>query len=256
MHQSLADERHKTNVHAHHMIPYHATQRASGLVETQTNAHNLEISSLPFRSFFNISPDAGESFLPLDPSAHKSITVSQFLHRRLRWLTLGDQYDWTKKVYPNNYGPPFPKYIAELIHSLFPEMRPEAAIVNLYSPGDTLSIHRDVSEDSDVGLVSISLGCDGIFVAGLEDEDDGSVYPVKITVRLRSGDAVYMTGPARFAWHGIPQVIANTCPHWLSEWPAATTNDKTCNNETDDFKAWRGWMSNKRVNLNIRQVKD
>ena len=207
------------------------------------------------RSFFNISPDAVESLLPLDPSAHQSITISQFLRRRLRWLTLGDQYDWTKKVYLNDHGPPFPKDIAELIQSLFPEMRPQAAIVNLYSPGDTLGVHRDVSEHSDAGLVSISLGCDGIFVAGFEDED-GSVYPAQIAVRLRSGDAVYMSGPARFAWHGIPQVIADTCPHWLSEWPSTTIDDEVYNNKMGDFEAWRGWMSDKRVNLNIRQVKN
>lgn len=257
MHQSLADDRHKTNVHAHHLIPYHSTERASiSVTVPPPSSHSEENTLLPLRSFFNMSPDSGELFLPLDPSTHKSITVSQFLRRKLHWLTLGDQYDWTKKVYPTEHAPPFPEDIAKLVHSLFPEMKPEAAIVNLYSPGDTLSIHRDVSEDSDRGLVSISLGCDGIFVAGFGEEDHGKANPAQIAVRLRSGDAVYMGGPARFAWHGVPQVIANTCPHWLSEWPAPTIDDQSCNNKMEKFEAWRGWMSDKRVNLNIRQVKD
>ena len=39
-------------------------------------------------------------------------------------------------------------------------MRPQAAIVNVYSPGDSISLHRDVSEGKEAGLVSISLGCE------------------------------------------------------------------------------------------------
>ncbi|KAK4691607.1 hypothetical protein P7C71_g5423, partial [Lecanoromycetidae sp. Uapishka_2] len=43
--------------------------------------------------------------------------------------------------------------IAAFIHGLFPEMKPEAAIVNVYTPGDTLSLHRDVSEECENGLM-------------------------------------------------------------------------------------------------------
>lgn len=128
-------------------------------------------------------------------------------------------------------------------------MMPEAAIVNVYTPGDTLSIHRDVSEESDKGLVSISLGCDGVLVAGTASEDDDSSR--YLVIRLRSGDAVYMSGSARFAWHGIPQIIPNTCPEWLNKWPANSGNIGASHNL---FEEWQGWMSKKRVNLNIRQV--
>lgn len=195
-----------------------------------------------------MSPNSTELFVPQDPETHSPFTVSQFLHKKLRWLTLGRQYDWTRKTYPNQDDPPFPKGIKDLTHSLFPKMTPEAAIVNVYTPGDTLSIHRDVSEESDKGLVSISLGCDGVFVAGIEIGDGN--HPKCLVIRLRSGDAVYMSGSARFAWHGIPQIIPNTCPDWLNKWPANSSTGE------DLFEKWRGWMSNKRVNLNIRQVND
>ncbi|KAI4172794.1 MAG: hypothetical protein LQ343_003386 [Gyalolechia ehrenbergii] len=169
-------------------------------------------------------------------------------------MTLGGQYDWNQKAYPEGAHPDFPADIYKLIHGLFPEIRPEAAIVNFYSPGDTLSIHRDVSETSDAGLVSISLGCDGLFIAGLEDQSTGQIKHV--VIRLRSGDAVLMSGLSRFAWHSVPQIVANTCPPWLSEWPADTFPLAEEANTSNHFEAWRGWMANKRINVNIRQMRD
>lgn len=254
MHQCLADERHKTNAHAHYQIPYQSPHKISGSIPGSPR----DIISCPdtlatTRSFFDMSPEKSEPFQPLDPHTHKPITVAQFLRRKLRWMTLGGQYNWTMKKYPDEVPPPFPKDIAELVRSLFPEMQPEAAIVNLYTPGDTLSVHRDVSEDSDKGLVSISFGCDAIFVAGFGDENEGDVHSRHLSIRLRSGDAVYMTGPARFAWHGVPRVIPDTCPSWLRDWPAIASIE---NNNTDKYQSWGGWMSDKRINLNIRQIKD
>ena len=261
LHETLADPRHKTNVHAHHRIPYSAAHLTSNPAGLQNEANGLGTGLTHNCSFFNIPPDSLELLTPVNSSAHRAITVSEFLHRKLRWLTLGGQYDWTQKMYPNKDAPPFPEAIANLLQGLFPETRPEAAIVNIYTPGDTLSVHRDVSEDSDNGLVSISLGCDGIFIAGIESEDDdiknnNSNQPAQLVVRLRSGDAVYMTGQARFAWHGVPQVIPDTCPPWLGEWPAAAPDAEPRNDGPDRHEAWRGWMKNKRVNLNVRQMRD
>ncbi|KAL9607555.1 MAG: hypothetical protein Q9167_007537 [Letrouitia subvulpina] len=163
----------------------------------------------------------------------------------------GNQYDWTRKVYPAAGTSQFPGSLAKLTTSFFPKMQPEAAIVNVYTPGDALGIHRDVSEESDNGLVSVSLGCDGIFLAGLE-LSDGSIKHV--VVRLRSGDAVYMSGRARFAWHGVPQILSGTCPSWLKDWPASSDVGNPETSRTNNFESWRGWMASKRVNLNIRQV--
>jgi alkylated DNA repair dioxygenase AlkB len=151
---------------------------------------------------------------------------------------------------------------------VFPDIEPEAAIVNLYSPGDTLSMHRDVAEQCDKGLVSVSIGCDAIFVIGLDglvplqedadhpwetgcEQDDGTADSEEpgtrvIALRLRSGDAVYMTGASRFAWHGVPKIIPGTCPEWLRNWPAEEG--------IDGFEGWRGWMEGKRINLNVRQM--
>ncbi|KAK3073138.1 hypothetical protein LTS18_014496, partial [Coniosporium uncinatum] len=192
-------------------------------------------------------------FQPLDPNTHKPFNLEQILTKKLRWITLGGQYDWTEKRYPDETPPEFPPDIAQLIHDLFPPTKAEAAILNFYSPGDTLSLHRDVSEECEAGLVSISLGCDGIFLVGLEGPGNGKDTDRTarhLAIRLRSGDAVFMTGPSRFAWHGVPQIVAGTCPDYLSDWPLGEEMD-----DANPIRQWRGWMEGKRINLNVRQMK-
>ena len=173
---------------------------------------------------------------------HKPLDMWRVLTKKLRWITLGGQYDWTEKAYPSEIPPEFPRDIAQLIKDLFPEIEPQAAIVNVYSPGDTLSLHRDVSEEVNRGLVSISLGCDALFVIGLRDDDSGNIRDM--VLRLRSGDALYMSEASRFAWHGVPKIIPGTCPDYLADWPA------------NEYSHWRGWMENKRINLNVRQMRE
>lgn len=204
-------------------------------------------------SFFSL--DSPDRFLihPKDTEIHKPITAKQLLSKKLRWITLGGQYDWNNKAYSNGSPPRFPEDIAVLLQELFPEMKAEAAIVNFYSPGDTLSLHRDVAEECDRGLVSISIGCDGIFILGLDDNSvlhETDAGPRKasrtLAIRLRSGDAIYMDAESRFAWHGVPQIIPDTCPEWLKHWPA----------KDGDYEQWRDWMASKRINLNVRQMWD
>ena len=164
----------------------------------------------------------------------------------MRWTTLGGQYDWTAKRYPDGAPPTFPPDIKQLLESIFPPTKAEAAIVNLYSPGDTLSVHRDVAESCDTGLISISLGCDAIFIIATEDPETGDENI--LTLRLRSGSAVYMSGRSRFAWHGVPQIVLDTCPDYLKDWPASGADG--------GYEEWRGWMAKKRINLNVRQMWD
>lgn len=179
---------------------------------------------------------------PKDLTVHKPLTVKQMLERKLRWITLGGQYDWTAKVYPTQKAPRFPDDVRCLLDGIFPDIEAQAAIVNFYTPGDTLSVHRDVSEECDRGLVSISIGCDGIFIIGSEDSSDS------ISLRLRSGDVVLMSRESRFAWHAVPKILPDTCPDYLHSWPASASNPPST--------AWDGWVKRKRININIRQMKE
>ncbi|CAK1355096.1 uncharacterized protein RHO25_001174 [Cercospora beticola] len=229
LHRDVSNPRHSTNVHRFHRVEYPPSEG------TGSSA-----------SFF--SPAATSTiFEPLDPAVHKPFGVQQFWNKKLRWITLGGQYDWTEKQYPSEDPPEFPADIKKLVEDLFP-MKAEAAILNLYSPGDTLSLHRDVSEESNQPLVSISIGCDAIFIAGLEEKDVSGGNCSTAAIRLRSGDAVLMSGPSRYAWHGVPKVLPNTCPEWLQSWPAAE--------KAPQYQVWKNWMGGKRINLNVRQMFD
>jgi alkylated DNA repair protein alkB family protein 1 len=228
LHRDLSNPAHLTNIHTHYDLSYPDSQS----------------------SFFSYPPTSIVPIAtPLDPSVHKPITVPQLLNKKMRWTTLGGQYDWTAKQYPETAPQPFPADIKALLEGIWTRTRAEAAIVNLYSPGDTLSVHRDVAETSAHGLISVSLGCDAIFVIGTSPSStspDSESEEKIVTLRLRSGSAVYMSGPSRFAWHGVPQIVKGTCPEYLSEWPAG--------DEGGEYEAWRGWMGGKRVNLNVRQM--
>ncbi|KAH6442281.1 hypothetical protein HBI59_108860 [Parastagonospora nodorum] len=216
LHRDLSSPAHLTNIHTHYTLTY-------------PPSHS---------SFFSFPPSSRDPIAhPLDPSIHKPLSITQLLNKKLRWTTLGGQYDWTAKKYPDATPPPFPADTKNMLESIFTDTRAQAAIVNLYSPGDTLSVHRDVAETSSHGLISLSLGCDAVFVIGT---DEGKV----LTLRLRSGSAVYMSGASRFAWHGVPQIVAGSCPEYLGGWPG------------EGYEGWEGWMEGKRVNLNVRQMWD
>ncbi len=236
IHRDLSDPRHQTNLHLHYGLPYPAAQ---------TNSDEA--------SFFSYPPDSPVQFTPKDPEVHNPLSIKQVLERKLHWVTLGGQYDWTNRIYPGEEPPEFPRDVASFLETLFPETFAQAAIVNFYTPGDTMMMHRDVSEETDKGLISLSIGCDSLFMIAPNDigkmtaEErqalDGRGY---LLLRMRSGDALYMTKESRFAWHGVPKVLKGTCPDYLKDWPA----------EDGKFEEWRGWMSNKRININVRQMRD
>ncbi|KAF7561557.1 hypothetical protein G7046_g2571 [Stylonectria norvegica] len=235
IHRDLSNPHHQTNMHLHYRLPY--PEESAGATGGS--------------SFFSHGPESSVRFTPKDPTVHKALSVGQVMQRRLHWVTLGGQYDWTNRVYPQEPPPRFPLDIGGFLEALFPETVAQAAILNFYSPGDTMMMHRDVSEETDKGLVSLSFGCDGLFMiapntTGLPPHPgagDGKNY---LLLRLRSGDAIYMTKESRYAWHGVPKVLKDTCPGYLENWPA----------EDGKFDEWRGWMKNKRINLNVRQMRD
>ncbi|KAJ3306621.1 hypothetical protein HDV03_004761 [Kappamyces sp. JEL0829] len=163
---------------------------------------------------------------------------------RLRWVTLGHQYDWSKKEYHFDRVPPFPaslerisRQIVELTSPLTgydpQKWKPEAGIVNFYQPGDSLTAHQDKSEiNTEAPLLSLSIGLDCAFCFGTEDRAE-----MPIALHLQSGDLVIMSGPSRKAFHGVPRVMEGTLPSHLA-------HDSLLSEH----------LSHTRVNINIRQV--
>lgn len=239
-HRDLSNPLHKTNIHEDYDIPFPPTSDEDG-------------HSQP--SFFSY-PECSKSqmFIPLNPkSNHKPMNTSQFLRKKLRWLTIGSQYDWKTREYPTSSPTPFPNDITALVTSLFQNsFTPESGVVLLYSPKDYMPVHRDVSEECERGLASFSLGCDGLFLVArdknLEDDTNDEKREQEIVViRVRSGDVVQMGGETRWAWHAMPKVMAGTCPPWLEDWPAG---DGT----PGEYETWKGYMKGKRLNISCRQV--
>ena len=77
--------------------------------------------------------------------------------------------------------------------------RPDACLVNRYTPGARLSLHQDRNErDFDQPIVSVSLGLPAIFLWGGKKRTD------KVRrVPLAHGDVVVWGGPDRLTFHGV-----------------------------------------------------
>ncbi|XP_017226860.1 alpha-ketoglutarate-dependent dioxygenase alkB isoform X2 [Daucus carota subsp. sativus] len=145
-------------------------------------------------------------------STIKSISASTLL-RKLRWSTLGLQFDWSKRSYnvdlPHNKIPDLLSELAKKMAapsmSLGEEFQPEAAIVNYFGAGDMLGGHLDDMEaDWSKPIVSMSLGCKAIFLLGGKSREDEP-----IAMFLRSGDIVLMAGEVRECFHdnNHPQTV-------------------------------------------------
>ncbi|KAF1847016.1 oxidoreductase domain-containing protein [Cucurbitaria berberidis CBS 394.84] len=241
MHRDLANPSHKINLQTDYDIPY-PPRPTSEAGRFDSN-------------FFLRERAAEEDFLvPKMPGKQKPLNNEQFLYTKLRWLTLGEQYDWPTRSYAK-HATPFPEDLSTLVTGLFPHIRPQSGVVLMYSTKDFMPVHRDVSEQCQRALASFSVGCDGIFImARGEDNGEGENAPRTVAIRVHSGDCVHLTGEARWAWHAMARTIPGTCPSHLASWPVGTPGATTA--EEKAYKKWKGYMGTKRINVSCRQVWD
>ncbi len=177
----------------------------------------------------------------------KNLSMFEISDKKLRWITLGGQYNWTNKKYPSfeigsKFFPFFPNDLKNLLSLPLFNINPEAAIINFYNSNqnDILNVHQDVSELSSQDLISISLGCDCVFYAGLSKNEE------PLAIILRSGDVVVMSGSARYAYHGVGKIWGGTNDLF--------DDGDIVGNDNELRKEARNWIRNKRVNINVRQV--
>lgn len=90
---------------------------------------------------------------------------------------------------------------------------PDVGLVNFYGRQSRMGMHRDIDEQHDDPVVSLSLGDSCVFRFG---NTAGRGRPYE-DVRLESGDLVVFGGPARFAFHGVPSVTDGSAPGWCSD---------------------------------------
>lgn len=179
----------------------------------------------------------------------KSVLASVLL-RKLRWSTLGLQFDWSKRSYnislPHNKIPDALCLLAERMAAptlpLGEVFQAEAAIVNYFGLGDTLGGHLDdMEKDWSKPIVSMSLGCKGIFLIGGKSRE---VPPLAMFVR--SGDVILMAGQARECFHGVPRIFTD------KENAEISSLELLFSDEEDS--ALLEYIKTSRININIRQV--
>jgi alkylated DNA repair protein alkB family protein 1 len=178
----------------------------------------------------------------------KADEVESKIIRKIRWITLGYQYNWTTKEYNFNEADSaavFPNDLARWIQSAVEvlgfgsDYRPEAGIVNFYQPEDTLTGHVDRSEKNmEAPLVSLSIGQSAIFLLGGKSREDA---PVRAII-VRSGDLSILSGPSRHLFHGVPKILSE------STFEAPQSVDE------EDLKICLKLFENCRININVRQV--
>lgn len=166
---------------------------------------------------------------------------------KLKWATVGYQYQWTPRRYDPSCFSPFPEALerlgAELAGACGWPLHPEAAIINLYHPSSTMGGHKDDAEpNQSAPIVSISLGLDAIYLLGGETKETPP-----IAMRLHSGDVIVQGGRSRGYVHGVPRLLPGTLPPHLL--PAAISEG--CRAELAPFAEWLGAH---RLNINVRQV--
>lgn len=90
----------------------------------------------------------------------------------------------------------------------FPGFRPDACLINLYTPGARLGMHQDRDEgDLTQPIVSVSLGLPAVFQFGGPSRRD----PVT-NIELVHGDVVVWGGAWRLAHHGVKELRDGSHP--------------------------------------------
>jgi DNA oxidative demethylase len=147
-------------------------------------------------------------FTPVMPRTGRPFTVVMTNLGNLGWISDANGYRY-QPVHPET-GRPWPRIPTELLAvwravSSYPH-DPEACLVNYYSQGARMGLHRDIDEqDLNAPVVSISLGDTAIFrIGGLERKGRTQ------TLKLASGDVVVLGGPSRLRYHGVDRILTGT----------------------------------------------
>ncbi|XP_026482626.1 nucleic acid dioxygenase ALKBH1-like [Ctenocephalides felis] len=191
------------------------------------------------------------------------------LTKKMRWVTLGYHHNWDTKEYDFDNKNNFPDDLFNLCNhiastlSLSDDYQAEAAIINFYREGDTLSGHTDHSEPYKMApLISLSFGQSCIFLLG------GTTKETKPTaIRINSGDICILSEQARLCYHAVPLILKSDDKPWLEKDEDAvqiSAEDLFANKIDVDtyqkllddtfFKPFEQYLNECRINLNVRQV--
>jgi alkylated DNA repair protein (DNA oxidative demethylase) len=148
-------------------------------------------------------------FVPKMPRTGKEMSVRMTNFGPLGWVTdkeRGYRYQAQHPVTGESW-PDMPDILLKLWADLAPNAPPpQACLVNFYAHDAKMGMHQDSDEEIfDAPVISLSLGATCLFRVG------GVKRGGKTTsLRLESGDALALSGPARMAYHGVDRLYAGT----------------------------------------------
>jgi alkylated DNA repair protein (DNA oxidative demethylase) len=142
------------------------------------------------------------------PRTGKPMSVRMSNCGPLGWVTDERGYRY-QPMHPET-GRPWPA-MPEMITRAWSELGeyehpPESCLINFYGATARMGLHQDRDEeDFAAPVVSLSLGDSCLFrIGGMQRSDRTR------SIRLASGDAVVLGGPARLAFHGVDRVLPGT----------------------------------------------
>ena len=156
------------------------------------------------RAVMRVAP----AYTPRMPKSGRPMSVRMTNCGPLGWMT--DAAGYRYQPHHPETGAPWPP-IPDILLTAWRDLAayphaPEACLVNIYGPAARMGLHQDRDEaDMAAPVVSLSLGDSCLFRIGGERRTD----PTR-TLRLASGDAVVLGGPARLAFHGVDRIIPGT----------------------------------------------
>ena len=128
---------------------------------------------------------------------------------KVRWATLGYQYNWTDRSYSRDLHVSIPTQLRKLASLIAEEcgesIVPEAGIVNFYPEGQVMGGHKDDGEEArENPVVSISIGSPCVFLLGGLSKEE---HPTALI--LRSGDTILLAGDTRLRYHAVSKVFVH-----------------------------------------------
>ena len=148
-------------------------------------------------------------FDPTMPRTGKKFSVRMTNFGSLGWVSdtaKGYRYEQVHPVTAEPW-PPIPPSLLQLWDETTRYTAPpEACLVNFYSGGARMGLHRDQDEPAvDAPVLSVSLGDSAYFRFGT-----ASLRGETRRLKLRSGDVLMFGGPARLMYHGIDRILPGT----------------------------------------------
>lgn len=147
-------------------------------------------------------------FTPRMPRTGKPFSVRMSNCGPLGWVSDETGYRY-QPTHPETGKPwpPMPDMLLKAWDALAGSpLQPEACLINWYAPGTRMGLHQDRDEEEFAApVLSLSLGDTALFRVGGTSRKD----PTR-SIRLASGDALLLSGPARLAFHGIDRILPDT----------------------------------------------